>query len=68
MPIGLMVGAVGSESEDDQFAFSQVGKDDTSIGSITGGDENQAVGSQVGNGNLTNFAQVGSFNNLGVSQ
>ncbi|MGR3583922.1 MAG: hypothetical protein ACU0B8_06655, partial [Pseudooceanicola nanhaiensis] len=65
--ISLTVGSA-SESDGNLFAFSQSGSGNTIEGSISGGNYNQAVVTQVGANNLTNFVQVGSFNNLGVVQ
>ncbi|QUJ77781.1 hypothetical protein KDD17_07515 [Sulfitobacter albidus] len=66
--ITLTVGDDLVESGGNAFAFSQIGADNTIIGSITDGGANQVAVVQVGTASLTNFSQVGSFNVLGVSQ
>ncbi|WP_412504380.1 beta strand repeat-containing protein [Roseovarius sp. SYSU LYC5161] len=64
----LNVGASGTESDDNLFSFLQDGNGNSITGTITSGFGNEVAVAQVGNGSSTTFSQIGSFNNLGVSQ
>lgn len=66
--ITLDVGSVGGDSDNNLFAVLQQGSDNAVNGSISGLGNNQAAVAQLGSNNATTFSQMGSFNNLGVTQ
>jgi hypothetical protein len=65
LDVGL---AGGGDSSSNLFATLQQGSHNSITGSISGGGSNQAAVAQLGNYNTAVFTQVGSFNNLGISQ
>ncbi|MEP9374466.1 hypothetical protein [Mesorhizobium sp. KR1-2] len=65
--ITLDVGTATTNSNGNLFAFVQSGNTNGIVGSINGMG-NQAVVVQSGDGNFTNFSQIGNFNVVGVSQ
>ncbi|WP_117196255.1 beta strand repeat-containing protein [Rhizobium terrae] len=66
--IALQVGsALSPNSNDNQFAFAQLGDGNTIDGSIMGTGNEVAV-VQAGNGNAASFSQIGNSNSIGISQ
>jgi hypothetical protein len=64
----ILVGSVGSPSNENIFAALQQGDGNMINGSISDGSSNQAAVAQLGSNNSTTFTQSGSFNSLGVTQ
>lgn len=58
----------GTLADNNSFAMFQGGDNNLIVGRIENGSFNQAVVAQVGNGNIANFSQTGSHNNLGIMQ
>lgn len=57
-----------SNSDNNQFAFLQDGDSNSIVGTVSGGGSNSAAMTQVGSNNISNFSQVGTFNQVAVSQ
>jgi hypothetical protein len=57
-----------SNSDNNQFAFLQDGDSNSIVGTVSGGGSNSATMTQVGSNNISNFSQVGTFNQVAVSQ
>lgn len=66
--LSVTVGGSGSDSDYNSFAMLQKGNGNSIDGSISGGNSNQVAVAQLGGGNAATFNQVGSFNNLGITQ
>lgn len=66
--IALQVGsALSPNSNDNQFAFAQLGDGNTIDGSIMGTGNEVAI-VHAGNSNAASFSQIGNANSIGISQ